>query len=81
MVMCHSFAEKFSADAKVLLERVTKQITQEHTLKIVDKIRETLKENDAMLKEIKMRADAFFGRDTFTSMQKIVEQWNTIPKV
>jgi len=79
MVMCHSFAEKFSVDAKVLLERVAMQITGEHALNIVDRMRETLRENEVMLKEIKMRADAFFGRETLNTMQKIVKQWNTLP--
>ncbi|GIN87244.1 hypothetical protein J6TS2_36300 [Heyndrickxia sporothermodurans] len=70
MIMCHSFAEKFSVDTKVLLERVAKQITGHDALQLEQKIRETLRENDAMLKQIKNKADAFFGRDQFHSLQE-----------
>jgi hypothetical protein len=79
MVMCHSFAERFSVDSKVLLERVAKQITGQNALQIVQRIRETLAENDVMLKEIKSKADAFFGRDAFDSLQKKVKQSNKLP--
>ncbi|MEC1376657.1 hypothetical protein P9D39_20385 [Heyndrickxia oleronia] len=59
MVMCHSFAERFSVDTKILLERVAKQITDPGSLILVQKIRETLSENDVMLKEIRLKADNF----------------------
>lgn len=78
MVMCHSFADKYSGDAKVLLERVATQISDQNALQLVNRIRETLKENDRMLAEIRMRADAFFGRETFSSMQETVKQWITL---
>lgn len=80
MVMCHSFAERFSVDTKVLLERVAKQITGHEGLNLVQRIRETLAENDVMLKEIQHKADAFFGKDTFHSMQKKVKKGNTLPE-
>lgn len=79
MVMCHSFAEKYSVDTKVLLERVARQINGQNALELIRKIRETLAENDLMLKEIKSKADAFFGRDRFHSMQQKVKQFNTLP--
>ncbi|WP_308162205.1 hypothetical protein [Bacillus sp. ISL-18] len=80
MVMCHSFAEKYSVDTKVLLERVAQQITGQNALQLIQKIRETLAENDEMLKEIKRKADAFFGRETFHSMQNKVKDSITLPK-
>lgn len=79
MVMCHSFAERFSVDTKVLLDRVARQINGEKALGLIRKIRETLDENDLMLKEIKSKADAFFGIDTLHSMQKKIKQFNTLP--
>ena len=80
MAMCHSFAERFSVDTKVLLERVAQQITGQNALLLIQKIRETLAENDVMLKEIKSKADAFFGRDTFNTIQNKVKQSITLPK-
>lgn len=80
MAMCHSFAERFSVDTKVLLERVAQQITGQNALLLIQKIRETLAENDVMLKEIKSKADAFFGRDTFNTIQNKVKQSVTLPK-
>ena len=50
--MCHSFAHKYSVDAKVLLERVAKQITGGNALKLIRRIRKTLLKNDEMLIEI-----------------------------
>ena len=52
MVMCHSFAHKYSVDAKVLLERVAKEISGEHALQLISRIREMLMKNDEMLNEI-----------------------------
>ena len=46
MIMCHSFAERFSVDAKVLLERVAQQITGQSAIQLVERIRETLAENE-----------------------------------
>lgn len=69
IVRCHSFARRFSVDTKVLLERVAKQISGASAMQIVDKIRETLRENDAVLTEIENKADAFFGKDTFQTLQ------------
>jgi len=80
MVKCHSFAEKFSEDMKVLLELVAKNIKDQEALQIINRIRETLVENDEWLKEIKQRANAFFGRDTFHSLQKKVKDAVTLPK-
>ncbi len=76
MVMCHSFAHKYSVDAKVLIERVAKQITGENALQLISRIRETLMENDEMLNEISRKAHAFFGTEAFHSLQK--EVW-TVP--
>ncbi|MED4229599.1 hypothetical protein [Neobacillus cucumis] len=81
MVMCHSFAEKYSVDTKVLLERVAQQITSQNALQLIQRILETLAENDEMLKEIKRKADAFFGRETFHSMQNKVKDSITLPKL
>jgi hypothetical protein len=81
MVMCHSFAQKFSVDTKVLLERVAKQITGQNSLQLIHRIEETLSENDAILKEIENKANVFFGRDTFNSMQKKVKQSITLPEI
>jgi hypothetical protein len=80
MVKCHSFAERFSVDTKVLLELVARQITDHDTLNLINRIRETLRENDIMLKEIKNKADAFFGKDTLSSMQQTVKQSVTLPE-
>lgn len=63
MVMCHSFAQKYSVDTKVLLERVAKQITGPNALQLVDRIREKLIENDVMLSDMAKRAQAFFGKN------------------
>ncbi|MBY0122000.1 hypothetical protein H0173_08705 [Bacillus sp. S/N-304-OC-R1] len=78
MVKCHSFAERFSIDTKVLLERVAKQITDHSAQQLIERIREALAANDAMLKEIKRKADAFFGRETFHIMQKKLDQTQTL---
>ena len=75
-----AFAERFSVDAKVLLERVAQQITGQSAIQLIERIRETLAENDVMLKEIKSKADAFFGRDTFHLMQKKIKQSITLSK-
>ncbi|MGE8206521.1 hypothetical protein ACQKP0_18585 [Heyndrickxia sp. NPDC080065] len=79
IVMCHSFAEKFSVDAKVLLERVAMQITGKNALQLIDRIQETLMENGNMLNEIQQRADAFYEKETFQSLQKKVIQSNSLP--
>ncbi|MBS4174498.1 hypothetical protein [Bacillus sp. FJAT-49736] len=81
MVMCHSFADKYSEDAKVLLERVAKQITDQESLQIVQRIRKTLAENDLWLREIKQKADAFFGKDTFIDLQSKVKKAITLSKM
>ncbi|MCX2825084.1 hypothetical protein RGU76_08845 [Bacillus pseudomycoides] len=62
---CHSFTRRFSVDTKILLERVAKEITGANVMQIVDRIHETLRENDAMLREIQNKADAFFGKKNF----------------
>ncbi|QED49902.1 hypothetical protein [Cytobacillus dafuensis] len=74
IVRCHSFARRFSVDTKVLLERVAKEITGANAMQIVDRIRETLRENDAMLTEIENKADAFFGKKTFQALQTSLMQ-------
>jgi len=78
MVMCHSFAEKYSVDTKVMLERVARQIDGPEASELIRKIRETLAENDLKLKEIKSRADAFFGKDTLHSLQQKAKQSITL---
>ncbi|MDC0706047.1 MULTISPECIES: hypothetical protein [Priestia] len=62
MTMCHGFARKFSVDAKVLLERVAKQITGPNALELMHRIREVLKENDVMLHEMEIKAHAFYEK-------------------
>ncbi|MDD1515825.1 hypothetical protein [Priestia megaterium] len=62
MTMCHGFASKFSVDAKVLLERVAKQITGPNALELMHRIREVLKENDVMLHEMEIKAHAFYEK-------------------
>ena len=69
MAMCHSFAHIYSVDAKVLLERVAKQITGENALHLISRIRETLMKNDEMLTEISTKAHAFFGTEDLQSLQ------------
>ena len=76
MAMCHSFAHKYSVDAKVLLERVAKQITGENALHLISRIRVMLMKNDEMLNEISEKAHAFFGTEDLQSLQK--EVW-TVP--
>ncbi|MBU8917158.1 hypothetical protein BGM25_14075 [Bacillus sp. FJAT-29953] len=61
IVKCHSFARRFSVDTKVLLERVAKQISGQEALAIVQRIRETLRENDTVLEEIENKKNAFLG--------------------
>jgi len=80
MVKCHSFAERFSVDMKVLLERVSEQISDQEALNIVARLRATLAENDEWLKKIKQRADSFFGKETFHSLQQKVTDAVTLPK-
>lgn len=65
----------------MLLERVAQQITGQSAILLIERIREMLAENDVMLKEIKSKADAFFGRDTFDLMQKKLKQSITVPKI
>lgn len=62
MTMCHGFASKFSIDTKVLLERVAKQITGSNALELIHRIREVLKENDTMLHEMEIKAQAFYEK-------------------
>lgn len=80
MVMCHSFAQKYSVDTKVLLERVANQITGPNALQLIDRIRGELIENDVMLNEMAKRAQAFFGKEPFQSIQMEVKQSNTLPR-
>ncbi|RHW41429.1 hypothetical protein D1B31_06785 [Neobacillus notoginsengisoli] len=79
MVMCHSFAHKYSVDAKVLLERVAKQITGENALQLISRIRETLRKNDEMLIEIANKARDFFGKGALQSLQNEVKHSSIIP--
>ncbi|MEH7123422.1 hypothetical protein V7127_09195 [Bacillus sp. JJ1773] len=79
MVRCHSFARRFSVDTKVLLERVGKQISGASAMKIVDGIRDTLLENDAMLTEIENKMNQFFGKEAFQSLQASHMQSITLP--
>jgi len=62
MTICHGFARKFSVDTKVLLERVAKQITGPNVLDLIHRIREVLKENDAMLDEMAIKAHTFYEK-------------------
>lgn len=79
IVRCHSFARRFSVDAKVLLERVAKQISGADALQTVDRIRETLRDNDAALTEIENKADAFFGTEAHQALQNSHMQSITLP--
>ena len=79
IVRCHSFARRFSVDTKVLLERVTKQISGANALVVVDRIRETLRENDAILTEIENKANSFFGKESFQVLQNNFKQSITLP--
>jgi len=79
LVRCHSFARRFSVDTKVLLERVAKQISGASALQIVDRIRETLRENDEILTEIENKANAFFGKETYQTLQNSLMQSITLP--
>ena len=79
IVRCHSFARSFSVDTKVLLERVAKQVSGKNAMLIVDRIRETLLENDDILTEIENKADAFFGKETFQALQTSLMQSITLP--
>ncbi|MBU8879140.1 hypothetical protein BGM26_09095 [Bacillus sp. FJAT-29790] len=78
MVMCHSFAPKFAVDAKILLERVAKQVTGNRALELIQQIRETLIENDKILYELKIKAHAFFGKDAFQDMQEKLREDMTL---
>ncbi len=79
MVMCHSFAHKYSVDAKVLLERVAKEITGENALQLISRIRETLMINDEMLMKISEKAHVFFGTESLQSLQKEVKRSSSLP--
>ena len=79
IVRCRSFARKFSVDTKVLLERVAKQIRGASALLIVERIRETLRENDTILSEIENKANEFFGHETFQTLQNNVMDSITLP--
>jgi hypothetical protein len=79
MVMCHSFAHKYSVDAKVLLERVAKQITGENALQLISRIRESLMKNDEMLNKISKKVHVFFGTEALQSLQKEVKDSTTLP--
>ncbi|ETI69731.1 hypothetical protein [Neobacillus vireti] len=81
IVMCHSFAHKYSVDAKILLERVAKHVTEPNGLQLINRIRDALMENDAMLNEIAKKANAFFGKETFQSIQTKVNQSITLPSI
>ncbi|MBS4176698.1 hypothetical protein [Lederbergia citrea] len=78
MVMCHSFAPKFAVDAKILLERIAKQITGPNALILVEQIRVTLFENDMMLNKLEKKAHAFFGKKNFQAKQKNMMQDMTL---
>ncbi|GIN94825.1 hypothetical protein J6TS1_06950 [Siminovitchia terrae] len=69
MVMCLSFVPKFSVDAKVLLERIAKQVTGPSALQLIQRIREVLLENDEIINELEKKAQSIFGTDTFKDIQ------------
>ncbi|WP_338470757.1 hypothetical protein R4Z10_18510 [Niallia sp. XMNu-256] len=79
MIMCHNFAHKYSVDAKVLLERVAKQITGGDALLLIRLIRKTLLKNNEMLIEISQKSEAFFGKEALHSLQNEVKQSTTLP--
>ncbi|RST60668.1 hypothetical protein D5F11_004765 [Siminovitchia terrae] len=69
MVMCLSFVPKFSVDAKVLLERIAKQVTGPSALQLIQRIREVLLENDEIINELEKKAQSIFSTDTFKDIQ------------
>lgn len=79
IVMCLSFVPKFSVDAKVLLERVAKGVSGPDALRLIQRIRETLMENDEMINELKEKAHMLFGKDSFKEIQDNVIQDMTLP--
>ncbi|MFZ7942912.1 MULTISPECIES: hypothetical protein [Bacillaceae] len=79
IVRCRSFARRFSVDTQVLLERVAKQISGANALLIVERIRETLRDNAAILSEIEHKANAFFGKETFQTLQNNLIHSITLP--
>ncbi|WP_428911985.1 hypothetical protein [Niallia sp. Krafla_26] len=79
MIMCHSFADKYSVDAKVLLERVAKQITGGNALQLIRRIRKTLLKNDEMLIEISKKSSDFFGKEALQIIQNEVKHSTTLP--
>lgn len=80
MTMCHSFAEKFSVDTKVLFERVAAQITDPSSMILIQRIRNTLRENDFMLNQIKLKALIFFGGDNWDTLQNKMKKNNQIKR-
>jgi len=74
MAMCHSFAEKFSVDAKVLFERVAAQVTDTSSSSLIQRIWYTLGENDYMLNEINKKAILFFDKDNWNTLHNKMKQ-------
>ncbi|MBW8349558.1 hypothetical protein K0H71_08885 [Bacillus sp. IITD106] len=79
IVMCLSFVPKFSVDAKVLLERIAKGVSGPSALKLIQRIRETLMENDRIINELERKAHSVFGKDSFMNFQEKVKQDMTLP--
>ncbi|MBS4200354.1 hypothetical protein KHA93_12000 [Bacillus sp. FJAT-49732] len=79
IVMCLSFVPKFSVDAKVLLERVANRVTGPSALQLIQRIRETLMENDEIINELERKAHNVFGKDSFKKIQEKVMQDMTLP--
>jgi hypothetical protein len=69
LVMCLGAARQFSDDTKVLLERVAKQVTGGDAQRLIQRLRETLRENDEVLQKAFEQARAFFGPERFQAIQ------------
>ncbi|MBO1005112.1 hypothetical protein [Pseudogracilibacillus auburnensis] len=79
MVKCHSFAHKYAVDAKVLIEVIAKQVRGKDAVDLINRIRESLKKNDELLKEMAAKADVFYGTEALQSLQKEVEKSTALP--
>lgn len=79
LVMCLGAARQFSDDTKVLLERVARQVTGAHAPPLVERLRQTLGENDEVLQEAFVRARTFFGPERFDMIQMQLMRSMSLP--
>lgn len=69
MVMCFGGYYFFAQDSKALIDYIEKQVKGEAALKIVRRIKVTLAENDAHLKEAEKKLIEFFGVKEYQKIQ------------